>query len=71
MLFHKPSGKTHFVNVTTALLLRELLQDPQPLEAIVGLFTPGPMPGGEDDDMVNSVLGLLWHLEYLGLIESA
>jgi PqqD family protein of HPr-rel-A system len=67
VLFHKPSGKTHFVNAATAYLLCELLQKPQPLGAVVALFAPSPED--EDGESVGAVLDLLRHLEDLGLIE--
>ncbi|HEY8506703.1 MAG TPA: HPr-rel-A system PqqD family peptide chaperone [Steroidobacteraceae bacterium] len=35
IVFHRPSGKTHFVNESTWLLLTDLLREPRELPAVV------------------------------------
>ena len=68
--FHRPSGKTHFLNEASKLLLTELLVVPKNLTEILNVF-----PSNEDDDEarrhVLPMQDLLMHLEALGLIEQA
>lgn len=70
MLFHKPSGKTHFVNAATAHLLREVLREPRELAAVVPLFSQDPT-GNDHEEALEAALDLLWRLEDLGLVEPA
>lgn len=69
VLFHRPSGKTHFVNEATALLLREILREPRDLHAIVARLAPG-VSSEERDAIRASTLEQLWRLTELGLVES-
>ncbi len=66
--FHRPSGKTHFLNAASKVLLTELLTLPRDIGEILEVF-----PSDEDDDEAHRhIIGmqkLLAHLEALGLIE--
>ena len=67
--FHRPSGKTHFLNEASKVLLTELLTVPRDLGEILEAFSPN-----DDDEARRHVLpmqDLLTHLEALGLIERA
>lgn len=68
VVFHRPSGQTHFVNAATALLLTEILCEPRSAEeAAVDLAACQAAP--VDVDVYPRVLGLLVRLEELGLVE--
>jgi PqqD family protein of HPr-rel-A system len=68
VLFHRPSGKTHFLNAGTALLLREVLRTP--LHAGAAAAELARLQGGSLDARFQShVADLLRRLEELGLVE--
>ena len=69
VLFHKPSGKTHFVNDATAHLLRTVLQVPRDLDGIVAQLAPD-CPAEEYETISASIQEQLSRLEELGLVES-
>ena len=67
-VYHRPSGKTHFVNAATVLLLREVLREPtdetsasRALLAAQGL--------SDQPEFLDHVRRLLLRLEQLGLVE--
>ena len=67
-VFHRPSGKTHFVNLATALLLREVLVAPTTAEqAAVQLAKAAGVADGTGSPP--PVVELLQHLETQGLVE--
>jgi PqqD family protein of HPr-rel-A system len=68
VLFHRRSGKTHFVNGATASLLRDILREPCDLDAIVARLAPGAS-GDEYAEIRAATLEQLWRLEELGLVE--
>jgi len=70
--YHRPSGKTHFLNAASYELLTELLREPRDIETIATEFSPA-----ESEDEVASarnrdqLAALLNQLEQLGLIRRA
>ncbi|HQX79853.1 MAG TPA: HPr-rel-A system PqqD family peptide chaperone [Steroidobacteraceae bacterium] len=70
VVYHRPSGKTHFVNASTAFLLEQLLGEPASVEsAAQALAQAQDRP--VDDALRDDVAGTLLRLAELGLIESA
>jgi len=70
VVYHRPSGKTHFLNAVTALLLKEVLLEPKSsLEAAEELAARQASLAGSD--FVAAVRASLEHLEHLGLAERA
>ncbi len=68
VIYHRPSGKTHFINPSTAFLLERLLEGP----ATVGSAAQALAAAQErraDDALRDDVAGILLRLEELGLIE--
>ncbi len=68
VVYHRPSGKTHFLNAATAALLREVLIDPKPARAAAAALAAAEN-AAEDGDFFAAVAGSLAQLEYLGLVE--
>lgn len=68
VLYHRPSGMTHFLNASSALLLREVLVEPQgaPEAAEVLASILGAECTGE---LIESVATSLFRFEELGLVE--
>lgn len=69
VLYHRPSGQTHFLNDGTALLLQRCLLEPRDAEdaarTLAALQNARP-----DPQFLGHVADLLLHLEHLGLIEA-
>lgn len=64
--YHRSSGKTHFLNRSSYLLIAELLREPQPTEIVVDAFL------GDSADRAatgREILALLEHLEERGLVD--
>ena len=67
VLFYRPSGRTHFVNAATAMLLEHVLVDPQDTEdASLALAAAGL--AGDSPALRRHVEELLVRLEELGLV---
>jgi len=68
VLFHRPSGLTHFLNPSAALLLREVLVEPRTLESAAHTLAAaeGAEPG---PDFLPEIAELLRRFETLGLVE--
>ena len=66
VLLHRPSGKTHFVNQATGLLLQRVLLQPRTAPAAARELAQAQGVAG-DADFVGLVAGLLSRLEELGL----
>ena len=70
VVYHKPSGKTHFLNQAMFDLLTRVLCEPCTLDAAIRQLAelnqgdPGRLMGEQ-------LLGLLQHLEQLGLVYRA
>ncbi|WP_405240421.1 HPr-rel-A system PqqD family peptide chaperone [Lentisalinibacter orientalis] len=70
--YHRPSGKTHFLNSASHELLCEVLRESADIEAIARDFAPV----NDNDGVVSSrdreqLAALLNHLEELGLVRRA
>lgn len=66
--FHRPSGKTHFLNAASYRLIGEVLNEARNLDAIVAEFVT------EEDNRdlaayVEQMKAMLDHLESLGLVD--
>ena len=69
VLYHRPSGQTHFLNEGAALLLRECLLEPR--NATEAALALAELQDAEPDpQFLRHVADLLQHLETVGLIES-
>jgi len=66
--FHRPSGKTHFLNAASHRLICEILTKAQDLDEIVGEFV---VDENDRDPAahVGKMRAMLDHLENLGLVE--
>ena len=68
VLYHRPSGKTHFLNEAGWLLLARILSVPRPLELIVDeLASMQALPA--TDELRSYVMELLLRFEELGLVD--
>jgi len=67
-VYHRPSGKTHFVNAATRILIGRILS--APCDAAAAADALAHIQGVEPDDAFRThVWGLLVRLEELGLVE--
>jgi PqqD family protein of HPr-rel-A system len=68
VVYHRPSGKTHFLNAATALLLKDVLVQPKSsLEAAEELADL--QASAADSNFLVAVRASLEHLEHLGLAD--
>lgn len=67
-VYHRPSGKTHFLNAASEALLNEILVEPRDLASIVEAFA---MELAEDNRSAYSerMIAMLDRLQRLGLVE--
>ena len=65
--YHRPSGKTHFLNAATHRLLTDLLVEPASLATVAAAFAAGSSasPVGDVEKELRATLS---HLESLGLV---
>lgn len=65
--YHRPSGKTHFLNAATHRLLTDLLVEPARLATVAAAFAAGSSasPVGDVEKQLRATLS---HLESLGLV---
>lgn len=65
--YHRPSGKTHFLNAATHRLLTDLLVEPARLATVAAAFAAGSSasPVGDVEKELRATLS---HLESLGLV---
>ncbi len=66
-VFHTPSGKTHFLNVSSALILQFLSRAESDVRRVadeIGLRTGTPV----DDAFIRQIRQALLHFEQLGLV---
>jgi PqqD family protein of HPr-rel-A system len=67
VLYHRPSGKTHFVNASMWLLLSEVLSAPRSLESLTAeLASLLGVPC--DEEFAASIATMIPRLEELGLV---
>ena len=66
--FHRPSGKTHFLNAATHVLISEILIETQDLDSIVGEFIAAEYDI-DQTEFVDQMKSMLDHLENLGLVD--
>jgi PqqD family protein of HPr-rel-A system len=70
VVHHRPSGKTHLLNLPSAMLVRTILREPKPLEAATL-----ELAEWQSADVTPSYAAhlerTLLHLEHLGLVERA
>jgi len=70
VIYHRPSGKTHFINATTAFLLEQGLDQPATVESAARAVAQArDVP--VDDELLADIDDTLLRLEELGLIERA
>jgi len=70
VIYHGPSGKTHFVNASTAFLLEHGLDPPATVESAAQAVAEARGVAA-DDELRADVSDTLLRLEELGLIERA
>ncbi len=70
VLFHRPSGKTHFLNAAAVFLLEEVLGEPSTISAATETLATARNVTA-DNELRDDVTEMLLRLEELGLIESA
>jgi PqqD family protein of HPr-rel-A system len=68
VLYHRPSGKTHFVNAATVQLLKTVLLEPKSARAAALELAAGEAADA-DDEFCAEVAALLERLEHVGLVE--
>lgn len=69
VLYHRPSGQTHFLNETAALLLGRCLLEPRNADEAAASLAR--LQGAEPDPQLpGHVAELLLHFEALGLVET-
>jgi PqqD family protein of HPr-rel-A system len=68
VLYHRPSGKTHFVNAATAQLLTSVLREPKSASAAADELAAAQEAAG-DAEFFSEVARLLERLEHVGLVE--
>jgi PqqD family protein of HPr-rel-A system len=69
VVFHEPSGKTHFLNAATARLLRELLGEPQYIGQVVAALSAG-QDEADQQTIRETTEEMLLRLEDLGLVQA-
>ncbi len=67
VLYHRPSGKTHFINAATAFLLEQFNAAPAPLDAASRALAEA-QGLAVDDGLREGVAGMAQRLGALGLI---
>ena len=70
--FHRPSGKTHFLNAASHELIRDVLAAPRSIEEIAAAILKGEEALDVDEgtgEFVARLEDLVFRLEQLGLIE--
>jgi PqqD family protein of HPr-rel-A system len=70
VVYHHPSGKTHFVNAAARRLLTEVLPRAHSIDEIVNLLSV-ETSAEEQAEIRDSTLDLLLRLEEQGLVQSS
>ena len=66
--YHRPSGKTHFLNAASEILLTEILAEPKDAESVADEFS-AEVTGDRADEYLEQITSMLERLEQLGLLE--
>ena len=66
--YHRPSGKTHFLNAASHILICDVLSEPMDLISIANAFVPDE-PDQLDDNYLVQLQAMIARLEHLGLVE--
>ena len=66
--YHRPSGKTHFLNAASQLLICDILTKTTPLSEIADKFA-SEATDGHADAYLEQMRAMLDRLEHLGLVE--
>jgi PqqD family protein of HPr-rel-A system len=66
-VFHRPSGKTHFLNASSAFILDDILRNPQIGGQVVDKFMTGSESESREQ-IASGILEMLLHMEELGLV---
>ena len=66
--FHRPSGKTHFLNTASKILLTDILVEPKDLASILEEFA-SQATDDSADAYLEQMQAMLDRIENLGLIE--
>lgn len=70
VVYHRPSGKTHFLNLPSACLLLDLLRQPRSAAAAAAALAATERAESSEEYRA-AVTCLLFRLEELGLVERA
>ena len=68
--YHRPSGRTHFLNGSSYSLVTDFLRSAQDLDSVLDSIASGQEPQARES-LRHEVLELLEQLEHVGLIEKA
>lgn len=68
VVYHRPSGRTHFLNAASAALVQYFLVEPRSTQAVAMSFPPPDGPADSPEHHEEIAL-LLARLEHLGMIE--
>jgi PqqD family protein of HPr-rel-A system len=70
-VFHRPSGKTHFLNDTGARLIQEILTKPKSVDDAARALAGASVGDDCDAEFIQQVDETMQRLEQIGLIEPA
>ena len=68
VVYHRPSGKTHYLNAASEQLLNRILLEPKAAEAVATEFA-GVDAREDGDRLAADMSDMLKHFETLGLVE--
>lgn len=68
VLYHRPSGQTHFLNAAGALLLQRILREPKDIETATRELLAAEPSQIDEQELREHVAQLMWRFEELGLI---
>lgn len=66
--YHRPSGVTHFLNLSSRVLIEDILREPKDVEQVAIALDVPEMPAA-DRPSLDDVRSMLERFEELGLIE--
>ena len=71
LVFHRPSGQTHYLNLPAWELFERLDDEPRSAAELAAAMLPGDAPEGDSGAMLESVQQSLRILDHLGMIEAS